>query len=383
VTSKRKEGEFEYGSFADAKTDADGKFRLPLTTPGWAVVWILPEHYVPTTHVVKDKRGDLGTFTLQDGLRLRGVVLDARGKPLAGVIVNAESRERNDEITEPVADSIRRSAVTNEKGEFAMNPLPPGRYVVKPDDHASDESIDRKDWPRGPVPGVFVGTKVTLKAGAKPDAVEVKAVPHVTIEAQYLDSKGKPTRGHAPHVFGELDGAYWFGEAKADAKGKVTIQIPHGLEQVQLNMLTNEHGSLRWRKKKDDPLSNDRTINLGTVTDDVRGIEIVRYTAPILVVKVATKDGGKPMNPGVTGIYGKPNKEGRSILAGGRESDVSFERQEDGRFRSEQMFPDEEVTVTGHADGYASKSEKVKLEEGTTKEIEIVLDTKEEAKKKN
>jgi hypothetical protein len=72
--------------------------------------------------------------------------------------------------------------------------------------------------------------------------------------------------------------------------------------------------------------------------------------------------------------------EGPFILANGRRSDVSFEEQEDGRFRSSQMFPDEEVTVSAHAEGYASKSEKVKLEEGTTKEIEIVLDTKEEKK---
>jgi hypothetical protein len=100
------------------------------------------------------------------------------------------------------------------------------------------------------------------------------------------------------------------------------------------------------------------------------------------VVKVAAKDGGKLVKPAVTAVYapGKRRMEGPFILANGRRSDVSFEEQEDGRYRSSQMFPDEEVTVTGHAEGYASKSEKVKLEEGTTKEIEIVLDTKAEKK---
>src|SRR5262249_47473337 len=126
VTSKKKEGTFEYGSFAETRTDKDGKFQLPLVTPGWAVFWILPEQYVPSTHVIKDKRGDVGTFTLRTGPRLRGRVLDAKGNPVAGVNVNAESRDRNEEITEPVADNIDRSAVTNEKGEFEMKPLPPG-----------------------------------------------------------------------------------------------------------------------------------------------------------------------------------------------------------------------------------------------------------------
>ena len=377
VTSKRAEGAFEYGSFVDVRTDAEGKFRLPLVTPGWAVVWVLPEEFVPTTHVVKDKRGDLGTFTLQTGPRLRGTVLDAKGKPVVGAIINLESRDNNEEITEPVADNINRSAVTNAKGEFEMRPLPPGNYVVKPGEYPRDGALDRKDAKSIPVPeAVFAGTKVVLKAGADPDRIEVRAVPHVTIEAQYLDSKGKPARGHSCHVFGQIDGVSWFGDAKADANGKVIARVPHGMENTQFNLMTNEHGSLRWRKAKGEALNNSRTVRLDTMTDDVKGIEIVRYTAPILTVKVIAKDGAKLVKPAVTATYsaGKGALDGRFILRNGRQSDVSFEEQEDGRFRSSQMFPDEELTVVGHAEGYADKSEKVKLEEGATKEIEIVLE---------
>lgn len=376
VTDKRQSSALEYGSFADTRTDAEGKFRLPITAPGWAVVWVLPEQYVPTTHVIKDKRGDLGTFTLATGPRLKGTVVDAKGKPLAGVIVNAESRDRNEEITEPVSDNINRSATTNAKGEFEMNPLPPGNYLVKPGEYPSDGSLDRKAVKQAEVPGVFVGTKAVLKAGADPEPIEVRAVPHVAVEAQYLDSKGKPTRGHSAHVFGRIDGVFWFGEARADATGKLVAHVPHGLENTQFDLATNEHGSLRWRKKKGDPLNNTRRVMLGTLTDDVKGIEVIRYTAPILVVKVATKDGAPLTNPAVTATYpkGKARMEGQFILVGGRKSDVLFEKQKDGRFRSEQLLPDQEVTVTGHADGYADRSEKVSLAEGTTRDIEIVLE---------
>lgn len=387
VTNKREGGSFEYGSFADTRTDADGKFRLPLTTPGWAVVWVLPEEYVPTTHVVNEKRGDLGTFTLAAGPRLKGRLLDAKGQPLAGVIVNAESQDRNEEITQPVADNINRSAVTNEKGEFEMKPLPPGNYLVKPGDYARDATTDRHDRKRSEIPGVFVGTKMKLAAGADPELVEIRAVPHVTIEAQHVDAKGKPARGHAPFIFGKIDGLFWHGESKIDATGKVVAMVPHGLEEVQLDLMTNEHGVLRWRKGKDGPLNNSRRVMLGTVNDDVKDIEIVRYTAPILVVKVVTKDGTSAPNTAATALYakGKGQYEGRFIVDGGRQSDVSFEKQEDGRFRSSQLFPDEELTVTAHADGYADKSEKISgLAEGTTKEVEIVLekaDSKVEPKK--
>ena len=78
----------------------------------------------------------------------------------------------------------------------------------------------------------------------------------------------------------------------------------------------------------------------------------------------------------VTAVYGpgKGQYSGQLIVGGGRQSDVSFEKQEDGRFRSEQLFPDEETTVTAHAEGYTSKSVQVKLPEGETKEVEIVLE---------
>jgi beta-lactamase regulating signal transducer with metallopeptidase domain/protocatechuate 3,4-dioxygenase beta subunit len=375
VTNKPGAG-FEYGSFADARTDADGRFRIVVTTPGSAVVWILPDQYAPSTHRLKDnKRGDLGTFTLREGIRVRGKVLDVQGKPVADINVNVENADRNEELDGlPVADSIARSALTNAKGEFETGPLPPGNYRVKPDEHVRENN--KEDRTRRPVPGVFVAQKVTLKEGTKPDPVEVRATPHVTIEAQYYDSKGKTTRGHAFFVFGQMDKSSWFGQGKADTNGKITAYVPHGLENVQLDLMTNEHGVLRHRMKPSDPLRNNRRIHLGTVNDDVKGIEIIRYEAPILLVKVSARDGGKLEKLAVTANYeaGRGQFEGRLIVSDGRRSDVSFEKQEDGRFRSMQLLPDEEVTVTGHAEGYVSKSEKFKLPEGVTKEIEIVLE---------
>jgi beta-lactamase regulating signal transducer with metallopeptidase domain/uncharacterized GH25 family protein len=366
----------EYGSFADTRTDTAGRFRLQVITPGPAVFWILPEKYAPETHGLRnDKRGDLGTFTLTKGVAFRGKVLDAKGQPLAGVNVNAETMERNEELENlPVADSINRSAVTDAKGEFRMAPLPPGTYRVLPDEHVRDGSKnDRKQYP---VPAVFVPQKVALSVVGEPEPVEVRAVPHVTIEAQHFDSKGKPTSGHEFSVFGRIDNQFWHTRGKRIGLGKFAVNLPHGLEQVQLDLMTNEHGVLRWRRGKDGPLNNSRRVDLGTVTDDVKDIEIIRYTAPILLVKVTGKDGLKPTNPAVTAAYpeGKGQFAGRLILSDGRHSDVSFEKQNDGRFRSSQLFPDEEVTVTAHAEGCEDRSAKVKLAEGTTKEVELVLE---------
>jgi beta-lactamase regulating signal transducer with metallopeptidase domain/protocatechuate 3,4-dioxygenase beta subunit len=374
-TDKKTDG-FEYGSFANAKTDAKGRFKIWLITPGPAVFWLLPEKYAPSTHVIKDheKRGDMGRFTLQPGIVLKGKLLDTKGKPLAGLYVNADLRGGIPDFNLPVANSIRRTATTNDKGEFEMAPLPPGDYDVKVDEHSYDPSKDDSRPKKRPLPAVFVGKQVTLKDGQKPEPIEVRAVPHVVIEAQYLDSKGKPTRGHSMFIFGQLDKMFWFGEGKPDANGKIVAKVPHGLTRTQLDLMTNEHGVLRHRLKAGGPLNNNRRVDLGTLNDDVKGIEIVRYVAPILVIDAVDANGKQIEGFQVKALYQPGKGDKRGMFVNGVQGDVYFEKQEDGRWRSSQMFPDEEVTVTVSAKGYKDHTEKLKLVEGAKKELKAKLE---------
>jgi protocatechuate 3,4-dioxygenase beta subunit len=374
-----KQDGFEYGSFADTRTDADGRFRLWLVTPGPAVFWLLPRDHAPSTHVLQDgnKRGDLGRFTLTKGLTLKGKVLDTQGRPVIGVYVEARKRGGIENFNLPVADHITRVAFTDDKGEFKMNPLPPGSYEVGPQEQGWDPSEDASRPPKRPLPDVFVRQHVTLKGEEQPEPILVRAVPHVVIEAQYYDSKGKPTRGHAGHLFGQVDkNNYWFGQCEIDKNGKMTIRVPHGLTQVRLSLMTNEHGALRYRLKKDDPLRAAREIDLGTVNDDVKGIEIVHYVAPVLIVGAKDRDGKqvKGFQAKVTYPPGVAKKRPGEMFINGIQGDVYMEKQEDGRWRTEQMLPDEEVEVTVSAPGYKSHTTKLKLAEGTTKDLAPVLE---------
>jgi beta-lactamase regulating signal transducer with metallopeptidase domain/uncharacterized GH25 family protein len=369
VTNNRQD-RFEYGSFTDTRTDAKGQFRLVVTTPGAAVIWLLPDDFVPSTHRVPEgKRGDLGTFTLDTGINIKGKVLDVRGQPVTGVMVNVERRGGREELEGlMVADMVNRSAVTNDKGEFTMKPLPPGEYDIHPADHARDGSAGQK---RFEVPGVFMRQKLKLAADMPP--LEVRAVPHVVIEAQYYDSKGKKSRGHAAHVFGQIDKNYWFGEMKVTPDGKMTGVVPHGLENVRLNLMTNEHGALRYRRSKSEAYSIGRELNLGTINDDVRDIEIIHYKAPMVVVKVAGKDGAKLPDAKLSGIY-KSGKGERRNPINGPPTDIFFERQEDGRFHTFSLVPDEDFEITAHAQGYKDATLSLRLPEGETREAELLLE---------
>ena len=143
------EGPIEHWLFAQAKTDAQGRFRLPITTPGEGAYWVMPKDYAPELFVVpKGKRGDMGTITLKKGVSVAGRVLDVQGKPIAGVFVAIE-RQRGDRAGSGrrstwiiISDVIRRAAETDADGRFTFAPLPPGEYTVKPSETNFDG--DRK-----------------------------------------------------------------------------------------------------------------------------------------------------------------------------------------------------------------------------------------------
>ncbi len=68
------------------------------------------------------------------------------------------------------------------------------------------------------------------------------------------------------------------------------------------------------------------------------------------------------------------NKRPGEQFINGVQGDVFMEKQEDGRWRTSQMLPDEEVTVTVSAQGYKSHTEELKLSEGTTRDLTPVLE---------
>jgi len=362
----------DYGSFTDTTTDAAGKFRLNMVKGGTGVLWVLPKDYASTSRAVTDTRGDFGEFRLRPGVRVSGRVINAEGQPVPHVPVNIQYQGGGNETVNnlPVSTSIRRSALTDDSGQFEFDPLPTGDYRVIPEEHRSDPIT--RDPERYEIPGVFLPRKVKIKEGVAAPPLEIQASPHVIFNAQIFDSKGAKTRGHEVMMFGRLDGEHWFGRGRPDANGTIALRVPHGLQQVQLDLITNEHGALRFRRGKGKELESERRrVDLGTMNDDVEGFEIIRYRAPIVLINAVDADQQQVKGFQVTATYSWGKQQ--YVLQGEQRSDLSFEHQDDGRYRTTQMLPDEDVKFTIKAPGYEAVTKTIRLEEGATKDLVVTL----------
>jgi Carboxypeptidase regulatory-like domain len=379
-----KGGALEYGSFARAETDAQGRFRLPITTPGQAAYWFLPKDYAVELYLVPDgKRGDMGTITLKKGVSVAGRVLDVQGKPIKGVFVGIERKRGNGPDLEAknlgfISNVIRRAAETDSDGRFTFAPLSPGEYSVAPSDthYDGDRKVNRE---HRPLTEVFAAAKLTIKEGDTPAPLEIRALPSVVIEGHWLDSKGQPKGGWSSFIFGRMDGSFWNTQAHPDPQGRFSAKVPHGLEQVQLDISTNEHATTRHRIGKDGPLVEGRTVKLGTLDHDVKDIEIVRYVSPIIAINATTKDGRQIKDFKADVQYTGPGPDNRKnvhVVGGGKKKDVIQDEQYDGRYRTSSMLPDKEVTVSVSADGFEGASRKLSLPEGKTEEVTFVLEPK-------
>jgi beta-lactamase regulating signal transducer with metallopeptidase domain len=379
-----KGGPFEYGSFARAETDAQGRFRLPITTPGRAAYWVMPRDYAVELYVVPEgKRGDMGTITLKKGVSLSGRILDVQGRPMKNVFVEIE-RRRGDgpdlqkQNLDFISNVIRRAAETDSDGRFTSLPLPPGDYSVAPNE--SNYDGDRKvNWERRPLTEVFPSAKLTIKEGETPAPLEIRATPSVVIEGHWVDSKGQPKSGWDILVGGKMDGSPWISQAHTDPQGRFSAKVPHGLEEAVLTITTNEHATTRHRIGKDGPLVEGSWPKLGTLDHDVKDIEIVRYVSPIIVINATTNDGRQSKDFKAEVQYtdaGPNNNPNVHVVGGGKKKDAIQDEQYDGRYRTSSMLPDKEVKVTVTADGYTDASRTLALPEGQTEEVTFVLEPK-------
>jgi Carboxypeptidase regulatory-like domain len=115
----------------DAVTDADGRFEVKNVPAGKATITVLAPfgfdaRYLSHEIDITDPRAcSAQDFTLTLRATASGTVVDASGRPLAGVQVDAVAAELAGYDPPPYLYPVK----TDAQGAFAFDSLPPGRYV--------------------------------------------------------------------------------------------------------------------------------------------------------------------------------------------------------------------------------------------------------------
>jgi beta-lactamase regulating signal transducer with metallopeptidase domain/protocatechuate 3,4-dioxygenase beta subunit len=393
------------GNFSKTRTNEEGHFRFIAPTPGDGVMWIFPENYAPQAHrlaseetvetekkrweamsaarTVEGKLGsghadskaamanlkrieekleevskesgirrDFGTMKMQPGTRLSGKVLDAEGNPVPGVGVNLRRKGDGEAVDQflnhnAVANGIAGGTMTNPDGTFQMKPLPPGSYRVQIEETVEDPTVGQKEnWfeDKGKEKLKHVFAPKNIEITSEPmESLVFQAVPHVTIRGQYFDSSGKPKAGHQSWFAGQMnDGFYSTRTSRPDKEGRFEVRVPKGITEASMNLTTNEHSSLRWKLPNSESYSRADTIRFETLDKDIEGLEIVKYVAPIIVIRVEDTNGKPVYDFSISSRY---TKQDEKDMHGYYTGDVGFEKQTDGRWRSSQLLPDEEISI--------------------------------------
>ena len=167
--------------------------------------------------------------------------------------------------------------------------LPAGSYAVIVSDSPFGSPFDesRINNTVHPLPAVFLSRQITLERREPMKSIEVRAVPHVVVAGQFVDSSGKPTSGYGLAFTARFESTgpapWFFTDCQVDERGRFSANVPKG-PKVTLHMHDDANHVLRVRVSKDAPLSNSCRVELGALDRDTTGITVVRYQAPALLV---------------------------------------------------------------------------------------------------
>ncbi len=188
-----------------------------------------PRSPVTIPVVIQDKRHTRLDISFEIDNSIRGRVLDAAGRPMRGVCVNAVP-------TRAEPKSGYHGDCTDEDGSFEMEGLEAGGYVLVANDEGRLSSSE--PFPTLYFPNVFERERagvINVGAGDHLEGFDIfvpKAEETVTVEGVLLYSDGKPVVEEGVQFKAEKVAANVAGDAhaKTDARGRFRIKILKGLE---------------------------------------------------------------------------------------------------------------------------------------------------------
>ena len=275
----------DYSHSDSGVTDRDGRFSL--FTDQRATLAVHMDGQAPLIlgnvdrYISPNAADPRGTYRLPIAIRPHGRVLRVDGTPVPGAIVVA---------------NYAVSCAADEKGFYNLPPLAAGAYTLHVGTRLNDLSqiaqhnkvappLNQRQFPTTPLEGVFLDWPTTIDNSDLAPRYVFQAVETVKITAKVEYPSGeRPDDGRTCDlaVEGKMNGQRWSGiSATADKHGIARLIVPLGVQDLVIDT-----GLARHRLTEDGPIEIGQGIHLGTVTENVTGLVVIRPRLAKLKVKL-------------------------------------------------------------------------------------------------
>jgi hypothetical protein len=234
----------------EARTEKDGTYRMQVPAGRYRVDaqvpdgWYLPSSPMGRFVELLDARGCAGADVIvrADG-RISGRVVNARGDSVAGIMVEAVV------FSSPDWPDQKGTVFTNERGDYELSRLPPGRYVI-----GVGQTMRGRGRSQGGLllhPGVTdlaAATRVDLGNSerlAVADVILPDSARTAPITGVVRDSSGRPVSGVEIWLYGEGT-TIAAGPALTDRAGSFHVTMPVGRYRISAEL----RDGMRFRKNE-------------------------------------------------------------------------------------------------------------------------------------
>ena len=212
-----------YGTEVSAETDATGAYRLERVPRGSYHLVALGDSHAPSVKAIRVAGKPLSAdLTLNSGVRIKGKVVDAQGKPLGGVAVRVGKWENH--LEKRRFDSYLTTlweTVTGDDGLFEWNAAPKGPVMFN-FRRTGYRSYQKWFWPKDNDVVVTLYKPLTIR-GTVTDAETGKPVPSFLVIQGWLLKSGRVRWLRRSHLDARgRDGEY---SAKIGLSGDIAVRV--------------------------------------------------------------------------------------------------------------------------------------------------------------
>ncbi len=223
------------------------------------------------TRLIDESDGviELGEMHLQNGVVLRGQVLDSDGSPLEGVHLTTSNRH---------GPHGGRKAVSKPDGSFEFLPMTPGTIQLSPDARLRN---DRGDVNSRDVQAVFTSQEVSIPESSDVVDLTVQAVKHVMLEFEWVDrraQKGPVSYYGEFKITGRIpirqdDSVWWHGateKIRREGKEYLSVKVPAEIIEPTLRLPADQ--SVTASYSDGEVTSGPGKIRLGDITKPMKRV---------------------------------------------------------------------------------------------------------------